>query len=390
MCPLTQNSLILCGDDMSCFHPIKAIQYKTRNTVRRVVDKTTGEVTEIVNPFKHPIRILKVDERDKEWSDDVEVIYLPCGKCNGCRMDYAHQWANRLMLELEAFKNDPNHTGDAYFVTLTIADTHINDIGDSDAGRRGDQKQLHVLRPYEDPDNNLLNGWSRSVSKVDLQLFMKRLRRYHPDDKIRFFACGEYGSRSSRPHYHLILFGLTLDDNDLTFYKKSGLGYDYMNSKYISKCWPFGFNVVAPVTWESCCYVSRYMLKKNAVMGKDGKSLYDKFNMEAPFVQMSRRPGIAKGYFQTLDSSVYSTRLTIGTSSGSYQFNTPRYFEKIFDEIDPVGSEMRRRLRRLSAKNHQVFTQVKTDLDSDEYLRRMEQKFRNTCLVLDSYRDNMT
>ena len=90
---------------MSCFHPLKAIQYKN----------LPGK-----NPGKHPVRILKREEYEKEWNtDEVELLDIPCGQCSGCRMDYARQWANRLMLELE------NHDS-AYFVTLTYNSIWIN------------------------------------------------------------------------------------------------------------------------------------------------------------------------------------------------------------------------------------------------------------------------
>ncbi|MCE3047900.1 hypothetical protein LW137_00305 [Helicobacter sp. faydin-H23] len=47
-----------------------------------------------------------------------------------------------------------------------------------------------------------------SVSKRELQLFLKRLRKALGDKKIRYYACGEYGDTFLRPHYHLIIFGM--------------------------------------------------------------------------------------------------------------------------------------------------------------------------------------
>lgn len=46
------------------------------------------------------------------------------------------------------------------------------------------------------------------VFKEEVQLFLKRLRisldRLHYKHNLRYFACAEYGSKSKRPHYHML------------------------------------------------------------------------------------------------------------------------------------------------------------------------------------------
>lgn len=44
------------------------------------------------------------------------------------------------------------------------------------------------------------------VCNRDLDLFLKRLRSYYPDEKLRYYAVSEYGPTSYRPHWHLLLF----------------------------------------------------------------------------------------------------------------------------------------------------------------------------------------
>lgn len=359
---------------MSCFHPLKAIQFMGRSGVG-------------VN--SHPVKLLNKSEYDTPlwvWSASdpgckPEFIDIPCGQCTGCRMDYAREWANRLMLELESYKDDLDS---CHFITLTISDDHIDSIGDEQSSKRGEIPSLHVLRPVVDPDTGLVTAWSHSLCKRDLQLFLKRLRRQHPDDRIRFFACGEYGSDSARPHYHLIVFGLHLDLDDLKFYKKSKLGYDYKNSNSIEKIWPYGYNVVAPVTWESCCYVARYMMKK--IKG-EGKYIYDKFNLQEPYTVCSRRPGLASQYYKDhgLDSEV--SRIVIGTKQGSRAFPPPRYLEKLFEFDDPEGAAHRKQVRRQSALNRQKLVSKRTNLTPEQYLANQEEKFLKACKVLDNYRN---
>jgi hypothetical protein len=44
------------------------------------------------------------------------------------------------------------------------------------------------------------------VCNRDLDLFLKRLRSYYLDEKLRYYAVSEYGPTSYRPHWHLLLF----------------------------------------------------------------------------------------------------------------------------------------------------------------------------------------
>lgn len=44
------------------------------------------------------------------------------------------------------------------------------------------------------------------ICNRDLDLFLKRLRSYYPDEKLRYYAVSEYGPRTFRPHWHLLLF----------------------------------------------------------------------------------------------------------------------------------------------------------------------------------------
>ena len=135
---------------------------------------------------------------DPYWKD--QLIQIPCGKCIGCRLEYSRQWANRCMLELQ-------YHDSAYFVTLTYNEEHVPRTG--------------------------LHG-EMSLRKRDFQLFMKRLRKKYSDDRIRFYAAGEYGTTTQRPHYHAILFGLHLDD--LQVYKSKD-SYKYFTSPGLQRVW---------------------------------------------------------------------------------------------------------------------------------------------------------
>lgn len=97
----------------------------------------------------------------------------------------------------------------------------------------------------------------------DLTKFLKRLRKtYSPDENgltLRYFACGEYGSQTDRPHYHVLVLNQDLNDKRPI---KSGSKYTLYESSVLSKLWPFGHHALGDVTFESAAYVARYCMKK--------------------------------------------------------------------------------------------------------------------------------
>lgn len=97
---------------------------------------------------------------------------FPCGKCPPCLKRRASAWSFRLMKEERLFDK-------SMFLTLTYNNKYIP----------------------------LTSNGFMSLRKVDVQLFIKRLRKSLPDVKIKYYAVGEYGGKTMRPHYHLILFG---------------------------------------------------------------------------------------------------------------------------------------------------------------------------------------
>lgn len=104
---------------------------------------------------------------------------VPCGKCPQCTARRTSAWSFRLMQE--------NKVSDSsYFITLTYADENL--------------KYENLTTPP-------------TLFKRDIQLFLKRLRKAHPKNSLplKYFAAGEYGEKTWRPHYHLILFNAQIE-----------------------------------------------------------------------------------------------------------------------------------------------------------------------------------
>lgn len=319
---------------MSCYHPLNALW---------LGNKPDGK--KIIGFLGHPVNDsqTKIYYRGK-WYDRDRLLKIPCGQCVGCRIDYSRQWANRCMLELQ-------YHDSAYFVTFTYDDDHV------------------PRTYYDDPETGEAFP-ALTLRKRDFQLLMKRIRKRFDNDQIRYFACGEYGSDTFRPHYHAIIFGLHLDDLQLyKMVKQGGEYYRYYNSPSLSECWqdkdgnPIGYVVVGEVTWESCAYTARYVMKK--LKGKEAE-FYEAHNIVPEFTLMSRRPGIGRLYYEEHPDMFDFTQINISTPKGGKSFKPPRYFEKLFEVDNPAKYyEIKEAQKRLAIASKQAKLQ-NTSLYEDE------------------------
>lgn len=222
---------------MPCYGPLTAYYPKRGASDRRLVFKKSDAETGI------PIKI-------------------PCGKCPGCRLEQSRQWAVRCMHEKRL------HNASC-FITLTYDEKHLP--------RLQDDTYLPTLR------------------LSDYQNFIKKLRNRHAGAGLRFFGCGEYGSQTHRPHYHMLLLNTDFTDRKLI---KSGTEYNLYVSNALQKLWPQGHASVGNVDWHSACYVARYCCKKT----QNGKTVTDGRLPE--FVTMSRNPGLGAGYFNRFQTEL--------------------------------------------------------------------------------------
>jgi len=170
-------------------------------------------------------------------------IYAPCNNCTACKIARAREWSIRIMHELEYFENIGS------FVTLTYSDENL--------------PEHHSLR------------------KNDLTLYFKRLRKNLEGRTIKYFACGEYGPKTERPHYHAIILGLSPLEHDVI----KGKCYD---GPAITN-WSQGHVYIGSVTYDSVRYTADYIQKKyNSDLGRQ---LYTNTGREYPFQLQSKGIG---------------------------------------------------------------------------------------------------
>lgn len=166
-----------------------------------------------------------------------------CGQCMPCRINSQRKWVARLLLESWAHP-------ESWFVTLTYAPEHLP----------------------------LTSEGVPTLNPVHLQQFLKRVR-FDVGPGLRFFAVGEYGTQTWRPHYHLILFGelerwLGLDKKGRVQFNRPGW-------------WPFGFHSVGESQLERLSYAAHYTTKK--LTRCDDERLGGRV---PEFMRSSRKPGI--------------------------------------------------------------------------------------------------
>uniref|UniRef100_A0AAU8AU79 Replication initiator protein n=2 Tax=unclassified Microvirus TaxID=338099 RepID=A0AAU8AU79_9VIRU len=349
---------------MQCTNPLKAFQIGYHPSGKPMYKICSYKVHHVEKRGDNWIPCFTPDLSPYREKSVREFIEVPCGNCSACRLNYSRQWADRCLLEA-------NYHSSAYFATITYSDNFVP-RSEYVCDRTGEVLEALTLR------------------KRDFQLFMKRLRKKFSDQKIRFFACGEYGSETFRPHYHAIIFGLKLDD--LQVYKRER-GFTYYNSPSLQDCWskdvssqelvnstnfsnirgdntplrlPIGHIVVSEVTWETCAYTARYVMKK--LKGPEA-NFYAEHCIEPPFTLMSRKPGIARQYYDEHPALFENAYINVSTPTGGRKIRPPKYFDKLYDlDFPEASAELKEQRRRLAAEA-KAAKLASTSLDYESYLQ---------------------
>lgn len=249
-------------------------------------------------PCYHPVTAYKtVDGRvvfsELARDDTVATIQLPCGRCVGCRLETSRQWAIRCMHEAQLYDRN-------CFLSLTYRDSCLPVGG--------------------------------SLVYSDFRLFIRRVReRFHPDP-IRYFMAGEYGSHNQRPHYHALLFGF--DFPDKVYLCKSPGGGDLFRSPVLEELWPHGYSSIGDVTYRSCAYVARYVVKKSGLQPVSSVSVEtgEVVHRVPEFSRMSTKPGIGARWLERFSSDVYPTGKVV--VNGVAQ-KPPRFYDKRISKMRP-------------------------------------------------------
>lgn len=179
-------------------------------------------------------------EREIKCRDGVNrILVTRCGRCFECQKAYSNEWALRLYHE----KKYHPYT---FFLTLTYDDINLPSDG--------------------------------QLRKKDIQDFILALKK---EFNFRYFLCGEYGGKTSRPHYHVLIFTDVIDPFGL-FYPNDT---KRASSVLLLRLWPYGFHSVeTKVEFSTLRYVAKYM-QKSRLSDFPG-------DFQKPFLLMSHKPYI--------------------------------------------------------------------------------------------------
>lgn len=229
---------------------------------------------------------------------------VPCGKCLPCQKKRRSEWS--LRLEHEYLFSDS-----AYFITLTYNDYYIP--------RTKEGYQTLYKKHLQNYIKRLRNDHVKYVSKT-LNISKKEVK--HRAKPLRYYAVGEYGSKTRRPHYHLILFNM-----------------DIGNLAPIKNQWKHGMSDVGTVTSASINYVTKYMFKQ--------------FNRKTdkrtpPFSLMSKKPIIGQAYLENYGvHHIESESLEVRDQNGHIRRLPKAYLRRLF-----TNKEDRLELSRKSYEKH--------------------------------------
>jgi hypothetical protein len=206
-----------------------------------------------------------------------ENIPFPCGKCPPCKKRRTSGWSFRLVKEGERSKS-------ALFITLTY-DTEFVPI------TKNGYMTLHL---------------------PDLQKFFKRLRKL-TNEKLKYYAVGEYGSTKKRPHYHIILFNA--------------------NKEHIARAWALNNHIIGTyhignVSDASIGYTLKYMSKKSQI------PMHQNDDRKKEFSVMSK--GLGSNYITDSmikwHKNLLEERMYIPIKDGK-KIAMPRYYkDKMYNE----------------------------------------------------------
>lgn len=237
---------------------------------------------------------IKLANRDKTSPLGWDVV--PCGKCEPCLNRRISSWAFRLSQQNKISNN-------AHFITFTYAHPPLS--------------------------NNALP----TLKKRDFQNFLKRLRKILPTEPyikkngktghrttLKYYCCGEYGTRTQRPHYHAIMFNIPI--NILP---------------ELTNLWGHGHIQIDPCNMATISYTIGYLKKPFTRLKSttiNNLTIHD--DRERHFSNMSKNLGI--NYINRQTIKYHKSRLEAFARQPSGQIiPLPRYYrDKIFTDDEKL------------------------------------------------------
>jgi len=235
-----------------------------------------------------------------------------CGRCMPCRIQKRRTWEHRIQLEA-SLKSDNT------FCTLTYAPEAIPLSGSGLPTLEPTHLQtwLKLLRWRWKNSTSIINDTAAST--------------------LRYYAVGEYGDETQRPHYHVALFGFPTCTR-LGFPIRKG-GCPCPSCSMVRETWKRGQIHLGTLEPASARYLAGYIEKK--MTRPDDPRLGDR---HPEFSRMSLKPGIGADFMHEVASTLLQFDIV-----DSAQGDVPSSLRHGTRTL-PLGRYLTRRLRTLVGK----------------------------------------
>lgn len=268
-------------------------------------------------------------ERKLYFNQEDRYVPVPCGKCPACLKRRLASWSFRLEIESLNWSKQ-------FFVSLTY-DTEFVPISDN---------SFMTLDPTHPTK------------------FFKRLRKL--SGSIRYYLCGEYGTKNKRPHYHLILFG-----------------DDCLHEDDIVSCWtdpitkkPYGNVYFGKVEPASIKYTVQYYDKG------DWRPAHRRDDRVPEFSRMSK--GIGSSFLtpQMVRHLLANPEKGFLYNSDGHKIAIPQYYKKrLYDYVmsrDLVASHPsllihRDEMQDAKEVHHQAIAEIMHDIEVPEETQQLNE-----------------
>lgn len=284
---------------------------------------------------------------------------FPCGRCYECKLRIVSGWSFRVMKEAE-------RSSSAFFLTLTynddsiiLTDNGFMSLHDTVYGLACSREKYYFPRSLiktKAIDNHVYKAQNSS----HLQQFFKLLRKKN-HEQIKYYACGEYGTKSARPHYHVIIFNARLESliGD-GFARQYAYGNIVLDGKvpYTCESWKQGYITVGKLTDASCAYTLKYISKNSRI------PMHKRDDRIKEYSLMSQNLGfnyMETGHMQLWHKEDVLNRMYIPLKDGK-KIAMPRIFkEKIYTKHQRERISNHVQNQQLIEEQKKKLAQVKND-----------------------------
>lgn len=272
---------------------------------------------------KQLIKVASNEAGTRVWRD------YPCGQCMPCRITNRQAWTLRLLLEARLYEHK-------YFITLTYNNDHL-------------------------PGNGTL-------VKKHLQDYIKRLR-FSLTNKIRYYAVGEYGDKSNRPHYHMVVFssdsidlGTRLLKRGRAIFQESVFYKSWNDNGYVDVVPILGYTDQKRIIEYCLAYTVKKLTKIDDVKSRIGDVIPE-------FSLMSRRPGIGISDEALFPIVKMLSNRNVGTKYMDVELTNGIYMVRLNGKKWPLSRIVRQKIiSKLGGENLSEYAkQILNDIKAREF-----------------------